>query len=750
MSAPVLDRPAPPPPTPAPRRPRESALLVAPVAGLAVLLAGAPVASVVRGSAWLGYAAGAVAVVVAVGMLAHRARAGLVAVAQLVAALEFLVVATTSQWWPSPAAFAEIGALVAGAGAQIGAGVPPVDGSPQILVLVTGAFAAIAVAVHAVAVSARSPAAAAVPLLAVFAVPTALTSALLPWWAIAAPAAGLGLLLLTRRGAGRQLPAGAAMVSVAVVLALLVGSVLTVVGTSGRFGNGAPVAGGTIGLNAFTALRGQLTRGSQASLFEVSGLPRPQYMRALTLRDFISASGFQATAPAPGVPLAGPLPVDGPADGERATVEVSNLGFKDYWLPLYTNAESVAGLPTNWAYDPNTGTAYSTRQREDDEWSQTMLTFTPSAEQLRAATPDGYPIDGGYLSTVGVDRRVADIAAGVARGRSTPFDKTMALQDYFSGPGSQFHYSLQTAPGAGDDALVEFLTVGRTGYCEQFATAMAVMLRTLGVPARVAVGFTGGRDDEGSRVISSADAHAWVEAYFAGYGWISFDPTPLTDGRTIVPAYVEQARSEAAGEAPELAPDERVPEPGTPDPAAGQPPEPVPADQLQAPPSPTSPVLLPVLVTLGAILLLGLAAAPSVLRRTHRRSRLAAVAAGGPGAADQGWTEILAESTDRGVTVPPSDTVRAAARRLVREHRLGEDAQQALRLLVRELESSWYGGADQGDDPEALVAAVDAVRRGIAEGSPLSVRDRVLPRSLVAGGVLGRGAANGRAPVDAR
>ena len=105
-----------------------------------------------------------------------------------------------------------------------------------------------------------------------------------------------------------------------------------------------------------------------------------------------------------------------------------------------------------------------------------------------------------YLDTAGVDRRVIDLANQVTGRAGTPFDKAIALQDFFTGPSSGFQYSLQTAPGNGDDALVEFLTQGKTGYCEQFAAAMAVMLRAVGVPARVAVGFTGGTPDgNGSR-----------------------------------------------------------------------------------------------------------------------------------------------------------------------------------------------------------------------------------------------------------
>ena len=104
----------------------------------------------------------------------------------------------------------------------------------------------------------------------------------------------------------------------------------------------------------------------------------------------------------------------------------------------------------------------------------------------------------GFDSLAGVDPRVIALARQMTAGRDNNFDRAMALQDFFTGRDSPFRYSLQTAPSRGDDALVEFLTVGRAGYCEQFASAMAVMLRAVGVPARVAVGFTGGTDSETS------------------------------------------------------------------------------------------------------------------------------------------------------------------------------------------------------------------------------------------------------------
>jgi hypothetical protein len=350
-------------------------------------------------------------------------------------------------------------------------------------------------------------------------------------------------------------------------------------------------------------------------------------------------------------------------------------------------------------------------------------------QQLRAAQGiAGVGLE--YLDTTGVDPRVAQIAQEVIGNAGPGFDRVFAIQNWFAGPGSQFTYSLQTAPGSGDDALVEFLTVGKTGYCEQFASAMAMMLRTVGVPARVAIGFTAGTDQGDHRTITTADAHAWVEAWFPGIGWTSFDPTPLTDGRRIDPPYVEEAAAEQANQQQE-APAEDVPTP-EPQPGDEQAPELTApeASRPEAASAAESPGIdIPVWPFAAALAAVGLTLVPASLRVRDRRRRLAAVARGGPEAAGAGWDELLAESTDRGAECPPSDTVRAAARRLVREHHLEPDAQQALRQVIGAVEASWYGGTHPG--PGELDAPVRAVATGIAAGSGLSLRGRLLPRSVV-------------------
>jgi hypothetical protein len=115
-------------------------------------------------------------------------------------------------------------------------------------------------------------------------------------------------------------------------------------------------------------------------------------------------------------------------------------------------------------------------------------------------------------------------ARRIVRSPDNPYAAVLALESWFRHRGG-FVYDEQP-PRAEGPPLVSFVTKTKAGYCQQFSGAMAVMLRMLGIPARVAVGFTSGRLEEGRWVVTDHEAHAWVEVWFAGQGWIPFDPTP--------------------------------------------------------------------------------------------------------------------------------------------------------------------------------------------------------------------------------
>jgi protein-glutamine gamma-glutamyltransferase len=120
---------------------------------------------------------------------------------------------------------------------------------------------------------------------------------------------------------------------------------------------------------------------------------------------------------------------------------------------------------------------------------------------------------------------VYERAKGVAGQTRSPYAATVALEAWFRSTGG-FTYSERPGTTPGLPPLVGFIVDTKTGYCQHFAGGMAVMLRLLGIPARVAAGFVPGHYRDGAWDVTDHDAHTWVEAWFPHYGWLPFDPTP--------------------------------------------------------------------------------------------------------------------------------------------------------------------------------------------------------------------------------
>ncbi len=122
---------------------------------------------------------------------------------------------------------------------------------------------------------------------------------------------------------------------------------------------------------------------------------------------------------------------------------------------------------------------------------------------------------------------VSALARRITSGATTDHERALMLQNYFLDP-TLFTYDLDVALHENVADVEDFLFVSRRGYCEQFSSTFAAMARSLGIPARVAVGFTWGDWDEsrGEYIVRGRNAHAWPEVYFAGAGWVAFDPTP--------------------------------------------------------------------------------------------------------------------------------------------------------------------------------------------------------------------------------
>jgi protein-glutamine gamma-glutamyltransferase len=136
-----------------------------------------------------------------------------------------------------------------------------------------------------------------------------------------------------------------------------------------------------------------------------------------------------------------------------------------------------------------------------------------------------------YLQLPPLDPRIALLARQVTASANTTYEKAAAVQQYLM---THYGYTLQLPRTTPRDPVANFLFVRKQGHCEYFASAVAIMLRTQGIPTRIVNGFRGGEfnDLTGSYLIRARDAHSWVEAYIPGYGWTTFDPTPAGLGMT--------------------------------------------------------------------------------------------------------------------------------------------------------------------------------------------------------------------------
>jgi transglutaminase-like putative cysteine protease len=151
----------------------------------------------------------------------------------------------------------------------------------------------------------------------------------------------------------------------------------------------------------------------------------------------------------------------------------------------------------------------------------------PTARELERASTD-YPSDIQlvYLRLPhNMDPRIGDLARTLTASANNNFARAMAIQSYLRG---NFQYTLDPPAIEPDDPVGSFLFRSKSGYCEYFAAAMAVMLRSLNIPSRLVNGFQTGTYNRFGKdfVVRARDAHSWVEVYFTGYGWIPFDPTP--------------------------------------------------------------------------------------------------------------------------------------------------------------------------------------------------------------------------------
>jgi transglutaminase-like putative cysteine protease len=471
----------------------------------------------------------------------------------------------------------------------------------------------------------------------------------------------------------------------------------------------------------------------------VTGLTEPKYLRKVGLQQWTPGKGWSIDQLTDGQ-----LP-NSPFTPAQQPVTVTALAYHDDFLLVYNGTTQVNGAGPGWFYDSGLQAVHRVESVTPPPYEIDAGTAAPTADQLRADTTRS----GGLLTETGdLSADVVALATQVTAAATTSFDKADALRKYFTDPTNGFTYSLTVPQGTSGDLLVDFLT-NKQGFCEQYASAMAIMLRAVGVPARVAIGFTQGtKEPDGSYLISSNDAHAWVEVLFDKSGWVQFDPTPLGGGQGGQQGFTGDA---GAATSAQSVPSEEVPNPGL---GVGEPTarggEPT-ALTSQAPGgagSNDNPAVAPGWwVALGILALVAAATAgPTLMRRRRRDRRLAEADAGGTGAAAAAWREVEDLAVDHGIGLNPAESARATANRLAKATHLSERGRAELRELVTAVERGWYAsepepsrGSSGGVSTGTLVRPISAGPLGAAPRTiaaelqhhvPLALVDRLVPRSV--------------------
>lgn len=160
------------------------------------------------------------------------------------------------------------------------------------------------------------------------------------------------------------------------------------------------------------------------------------------------------------------------------------------------------------------------------------LASRPAEQALRAVSPDDPSIMAPYLQLPRLPARIAQLVDSLTRGRPTRYDRVRAVEHYLE---REFRYTLELPATAAQTSLDHFLFERRAGHCEYFSTAMVVLLRSAGIPARNVNGFLGGEWSESGEylAVTQNGAHSWVEVWFPGLGWVPFDPTPATSREVL-------------------------------------------------------------------------------------------------------------------------------------------------------------------------------------------------------------------------
>jgi transglutaminase-like putative cysteine protease len=423
------------------------------------------------------------------------------------------------------------------------------------------------------------------------------------------------------------------------------------------------------------------------------------------------------------------------------------------FIPLPYPARQVTPPGGGWVSDPSTLMVYSTGDNLAGlKYQATSLEIDPTQQQFAGAV-NNPPHMSGSLYVPPAFYSLSNLARQiVGKSATTPYQEALALQSWFQTRG-HFTYSLNAPGGSGPAALKNFLENSKSGYCQQFAFAMAVLARLLGIPSRVAVGYTAGtRTGPGNYEIRTSDAHAWPELYFTGLGWLPWEPTPsgpaVGQGTAVPPPYSTatagapgRGGTTTGGGSPStstgngktgsqqnqqghlrLSPGTTFNGRDTADVGANSPliplgPKPDDAASIAL-------TVIAVLLGIGLVLLV----APRVIRTltSRRRWRRARTDAGRAHAA---WQEFLDDLADYGVGHSPGETPRAAVRRVASQLRLPESARQALQRVADLEERASYAreAGPSGGLPDDLATVRSAVAGAVSRA--VRWRAMLLPAS---------------------
>jgi transglutaminase-like putative cysteine protease len=488
-------------------------------------------------------------------------------------------------------------------------------------------------------------------------------------------------------------------------------------------------------------IRGRLVEQSGIELFTVKSTS-PAYWR-LTSLDTFDGNIWQSDDKYKNVKADLPDGVPVQAPNESVVQEFSITALSSIWLPAAYRPERVES-PGRVSFNEDSGSLITQEPTSDGSSYRVQSAIPrPTAESLQQAgpIPARRNLDR-YLDLPPIPTRVARQAAELTDNVPTAYAKAKALQDWFQ---KNFRYDIAARQGHDGRALERFLFTNKRGYCEQFAGAFAVMARSVGLPARVAVGFTPGEmGPDGRYHVRGLNAHAWPEVYIEGFGWTYFEPTP---GRgmpgaqqwTGVPA--QQAPPGNPNAATTVPPTTAAPAPDDNTPTTAQHPEDEGGSVDTGAGDGKSSIWRNPLVMLGLLLLLVAVAwavavpAAKGMRRNRRRD-----AANEPAARVLvAWEEAEEALATAGVGRRRSETIDEFVSRAPGAASLGEGPATALRQLGHDATVAGYAaGAPAVEAVSRSVAAAATVEQAVHDLA--STRDKVLrrldPRPLLPEGEL--------------